>query len=403
LGTGRPWTIAQRLLTEPRILLDYLQLLVVPRSVSSGLYNDSYVVSTSLLQPWNTLPCLLLILSLPVLAFWHRRRYPSVAAAVLFYFAGQLLESTVIPLELYFEHRNYLPAMLLFWPAARGICAWRIPQWQRIAVAAILLALFAMTTFQRAQLWGQPKQLAMLWVAQNPGSSRAQATIAMLETSAGNPEAALRRLGPLWNQRPYDLQIAFNYIDAACTSGRGLSTDDSLRLAGALSHSDTAVQLIHDWLGKAIDIADSGQCAGMTMVDAENWLASALKNPTIVNNPRIRDQDIEPLLAQVAMLRSQPDIALQHFDRALAAFTTPDVAARQASLLAANGFYRQALAHLDSYERLKSQIRRPGRGMPQLHEKVLEWENYWPHEMAVLRSKIEMAIAERDANAGKSP
>jgi tetratricopeptide (TPR) repeat protein len=399
---GRPWTITQRLLTEPRILVDYLRLLIMPRSVSSGLYNDSYVISTSLLQPWSTLPDLLLILSLPVLAFWHRRRFPAVAAAVLFYFAGQLLESTVIPLELYFEHRNYLPAMLLFWPLARGICAWRIPRWRRIAVATALLCLFALTTHQRAELWGQPEQLAKLWGNQNPGSSRAQATVAMLEINAGNPDAAVRRLAPLWQQHPYDLQIAFNYIDAACASGRGLSADDSLKLANALHHTDTAVQLIHDWLGKAIAIADSEQCPGLRLADTEHWLTAALQNPNI-DNPHVRDQDIEPLLAQVAIRKQQPDIALQHFDRALAAFTTPDVAAQQASLLASNGYYQQALAHLDTYERLKGQVRRPGRGMPQLHAKVLEWEGYWPHEMVVLRSKLDVAIAQRNVNADKSP
>ena len=386
----RPWTIAQRLLTEPRIVADYLQLLIVPRSVSSGLYNDAYLASTSLLTPRSTLPALLLMLSLPVLAFWLRRQLPDVSAAVLFYFAGHLLESTVIPLELYFEHRNYLPAMLLFWPLARGICAWQAPLRLRTAVAVALLALFAITTHQRAALWGQPEQLAALWAKQNPLSSRAQATVAMLETSAGYPEAAIRRLAPLWHRRPNDLQIAFNYVNAAC-AWHGLSTDDSLKLASALRQADTAVQLIHGWLGKMIDVAGSGECPGLAVTDAEGWLAAALQNPKI-NNLNTRGQDIEPLLAQLAIRKQQPGIALQHFDRALVAFTTPDVAARQASQLASNGYYQQALEHLDTYERLKGQVRRPGRGMPRLHAKVLQLQGYWPYEMAVLRAKLQAEV-----------
>src|SRR6185437_6148071 len=112
----RPWTYAQRLLTEPRVLVDYLQLLWLPRPFSSGLFNDQYVASTSLLHPADTLPAIIGVLALLGSAWWIRRRHSVLALAVLFYFAGQLLESTSIPLELYFEHRNYVPALLMFWP-----------------------------------------------------------------------------------------------------------------------------------------------------------------------------------------------------------------------------------------------------------------------------------------------
>ena len=393
---GRPWTIAERLLTEPRVLLDYLQLLVIPRSVSTGLYNDAYVASTGLFQPWDTLPTLLLILALPVLAFRIRNRFPALSAAVLFYFTGQLLESTVVPLELYFEHRNYLPAMLFFWPLAHVICASSRPRLQRIAVAVTLLSLFAVTTYQRAELWGNPRQLAALWATQNPDSSRAQATVAMLDTSAGSPEQALNRLRPLWRQRPYDLQLAFNYVNAAC-AWRGLSESESQALARALRHTDVGIQLIHRWMTNAIELGAAGNCPGLTLHDIELWLAAALENPA-VNNVQTRGQDIEPLLAQLAIRKQQPEAALQHFNRSLAAFTTPDVAARQASILASNGYFKEALAHLDTYERLKAQVRPPGQGMPRLHAKVLQWQDYWPREMSILRAKLHAEI-----NAGATP
>ncbi len=46
-SVGRPWTIGQRLLTEPRVLLDYLRLLWIPRPFTSGLFNDQFAASTS--------------------------------------------------------------------------------------------------------------------------------------------------------------------------------------------------------------------------------------------------------------------------------------------------------------------------------------------------------------------
>jgi predicted Zn-dependent protease len=240
-------------------------------------------------------------------------------------------------------------------------------------------------------LWSKPEKLVALWARQNPDSSRAQATQAIFEIQDGKPDAAYVRLLPLWKKRPGDLQIAFNFVDAAC-SWQGLSPEHSQMLATGLREGDTGLPLVNKWLGKAIEVAGTGQCPGLELPDVERWASAALQNPRI-NSREVRDQDMEPLLAQIELRKRNPDEALHHFDRALAAFITPDVAARQASMLASNGYYEQALAHLDNYERLKSMIRPHGISMALLHAKVLEWQGYWPHEMAALRSKLHAAIA----------
>lgn len=392
---SRGWSIGQRLLSEPRIIADYLQLLLVPRSISTGLYNDGYLVSTGLLQPVSTLPSIVLAVLLPSLAWKYRTRFPSASAAVLFFFAGHLLESTVIPLELYFEHRNYLPAALLFWPVARGLCAWQIPLGWRGFIAALLVSLLVATTYQRTVLWGQPKLLAELWAQQNPASSRAQATIAMMDTSDGHPEQALRRLAPLWNQRPYDLQIAFNYVNAAC-AWHGISVRESQLLANALEHADVDLRLMNGWLESSMAIAASGQCTGLSLEESEAWLAAVSRNPRVASQ-QARDENLEPLRAILAMHRRRPDEALRHFDLALLAATTSDAAAQQSAMLASNGFYAQALAHLDLYESIKGRIRPAARGMPYLHEWVLERQGYWPGEMKSLRAKLALELAAKSA------
>ena len=107
------------MLTEPRVVLDYLQLLVIPRSISTGLFNENYPVSTNWLQPITTIPALLIVIVLLVSSIRVRRSHTALSAAILFFLAGHLLESGPLPLELYYEHRDYLPAMLLFWPFSR--------------------------------------------------------------------------------------------------------------------------------------------------------------------------------------------------------------------------------------------------------------------------------------------
>jgi len=400
----RAWTIGQRLLTEPRVLLDYLHLLVVPRVLSTGLYNDGYAAATSLLQPAATSPALLLVLALAALGFLARRRWPALAAALLFFFAGHLLESTTIPLELYFEHRNYLPAMLLFWPLARALFAGTHRHAWRVSVAVALLALCALITHQRADLWGRPEQMAQLWALQNPSSSRAQATAAAFASRNGQPERALQQLGPLWRQRPHDLQLALNYANAAC-SMRGLDADEVARIAAALRHADEGHLLVFRWLDRALGVAAQGGCPGLDYAAIETWLAAAAANPIMQGPGRL--QDMAALAGRMALLRQQPDQALAHFDRALSAWVTPDAAAMHTAMLATNGYYAQALAHLDHYARIQDRRERAqGWNMRRAHEAVLEAQGYWPYELGLLRDKLQAEIAlqaQAQARRGQDP
>lgn len=392
LGT-RPWTIGQRLLTESRVLMDYLQLLLVPRSVSSGLFNDSYPVSQNLFHPLSTLFACAGIIALLFVAIRIRRKAPDVSLALLFFFGGQLLESTVVPLELYFEHRNYLPALLLFWPIARALFRLPFGLPSRAAIAGMLVILLAWTSYQRAVIWGQPATLAKLWAMQNGDSPRAQASAAIADLEAGQVREALERLAPLWNQNPYDLQIAFNFINARCAA-KGLSPTEKQALAEALRHTPKSELLTYNWLQRAIDVAAAGDCPGLGLDDVDRWIQAALANP-VISAPNVRNQDIEPLLGQLALARKQPALALQHFNRALVAVPSPDVAARQASMLASEGAYREALAHLDVYEANKSRLPRPGPSMAWLHARVLEHQRYWPREMRILRKNLHAAIQEQ--------
>src|SRR6185312_5208940 len=88
----RGWTVGQRLMTEPRVIIDYLRLVLVPHAHSSGLFNDAFPVSTSWLHPSTTLPCVLAVLTLIAAGFALHKRVPAVALALLFYFAAQVLE-----------------------------------------------------------------------------------------------------------------------------------------------------------------------------------------------------------------------------------------------------------------------------------------------------------------------
>jgi tetratricopeptide (TPR) repeat protein len=114
---NRPFTLAERILTEPRIVLFYLSQILFPLPNRLSVEHD-VILSTSFFQPWTTLPAILLTILLIGLGVSQIRKRPIMALSILFYFLNHIIESTVIPLELIFEHRNYLPSMFLFLPIA---------------------------------------------------------------------------------------------------------------------------------------------------------------------------------------------------------------------------------------------------------------------------------------------
>ena len=116
----RDFSMTQRLLTEPRVILFYLSLLFYPVSSRLTLLYDMEV-SRSLLHPWTTIPSILLILVIIGFAFYIARKRPLLSFSIIFYFLNHIIEGSIFSLELIYEHRNYLPSMLLFVPFAEFI------------------------------------------------------------------------------------------------------------------------------------------------------------------------------------------------------------------------------------------------------------------------------------------
>lgn len=117
---SRFFTLTQRLMTQPRVLIFYLSQIFYPAPTRLSLEHD-FSVSTSLLSPWTTLPAAVLVGAFIVGGILRMRKNPVLSFALLFFFLNHLIEASVIPLELVFEHRNYLPSLFLFLPAAVGI------------------------------------------------------------------------------------------------------------------------------------------------------------------------------------------------------------------------------------------------------------------------------------------
>jgi tetratricopeptide (TPR) repeat protein len=164
------------LLTESRVLFFYLGLLLFPHIRAFGLYHDDIVLSTGLLAPWTTLVSVLLWAGLVGLALWGVRRRALWSFAVLWYLVGHALESSLVSLELVYEHRNYLPSFGILFAVGYYLVSGleRLANGRRLAypLAGLLVAVLAFTTFTRAGIWGDKYTVIEFSLRNHPNSSR---------------------------------------------------------------------------------------------------------------------------------------------------------------------------------------------------------------------------------------
>jgi tetratricopeptide (TPR) repeat protein len=390
----RPWTLGQRLLTESRIVADYLGMLWQPRPYSIGLFNDAISVSKTLFDPITTFFCCLFLFSLLGLAIVLRRRLPALSIAILFFFCGHLIESTVVPLELYFEHRNYLPALLMFWPAALWLTSNTVPLHRaRLLVAVVLPLGLACLTYLGASLWGNERDQALLWAQQSPDSPRAQAYAAQVELERGQAQASVVRLQKSLQQHPDEIQVALNLIGSKCAVGQ-LDRSDLDKAAAALRITRNAGRLGFDWFDKGLDMARTGACPGLDLPALQRLLDAAEENVPNMTIPG-RRQDLLHLRGRIALMQDDPASALREFDAAFDADPRPSAGLQQAAILASHHLPELAMQHLDHIENGRHAVQSKGISMAALHESLLGRQHYWENEIAHLRETLSADIRDR--------
>jgi hypothetical protein len=193
---SREFTLSDRLYTQSRILWDYLGQLYFPGVSRMGIYHDDILVSRSLFEPFSTFYSVLgwavVILASAVLLRWRYGRY--VVFALACFLVGHATESTVWPLELYFEHRNYFPGIGVF--LLLGVFfACLVQKWPQVktpllAYLGIYVLLLATQTSSQVEVWSNRPLFVMNTLIAHPQSFRANTDMAVLMADVGDIEMA---------------------------------------------------------------------------------------------------------------------------------------------------------------------------------------------------------------------
>lgn len=347
---GRDFTIAERLLTEPRVLFDYLTKILVPRYGEYGIYHDDFVLSRSPWQPWTTLPAIAGILAAAAAAVALRKRSPVFAFGVLWYLGGHAMESGPVALELYFDHRNYLPLAGPLIAAAIGLASMRAGVARRAlrgAAAAWLLACLLSSALY-ARVWSDQARLAYFFSAEHPTSVRAQGELAETLFKAGRISEARNVLQASAQRQPTDVGPVLSLAFVDCTTG-ALTADDVRRLQTRLRAS-AWTRFGFEGLEPLRQQVVNGTCA--PILGDRAWLAlsdAVLGNPVFQSDP-IAMGNLHYQRHLLAVARGNLDSAITELDETARHDPDPEIVRLQAKYLADAGLTDEAVRRLRRYD-----------------------------------------------------
>lgn len=281
----REFTLYERLLTEIKAIWHYLGLITVPRLSEMGLYYDDFSIVTSF--NFETIARSLGIIGLFVLAGATLTRLPLLCMGILWFFAAHALESTFLPLEPAFEHRNYIALLgpaIIFGCAISALYRYALQTtFSRTAIPLAVLVLFALQTHARTLAWSTEDRFHLTQYANHPESSRAQTEMVGLMLNKGRMQAALQHTQKLEQLDPGSPLPAMLGLMIACELGRMpeyLNENATIILARAKRSSD-----ILYYLEALIRLTRDGKCDAVTpsnlitLIDAIDGNSSIVKLP----------------------------------------------------------------------------------------------------------------------------
>ena len=262
------FTLVQRLLTQPRALLDYIGLTLAPRGPRMGLYTDDFVISKGLLSPASTLLAIMSLAIVTAVAFLIRKRSASIFAGWFFFLIAHGVESSFLPLEMYYEHRNYLPSIGLLLAFAGLISL----AWQRVealglranligrcALIGILVVLF-ISTLGRSMVWRSEETIVKQAALQHPTSMRAMLDNGVLHIKRGEYDDAITATAGMRNSGDQRQRVIGHLQKLAVECMRGTFVDQA-SMQSAVREALPKVTVFEVQMAKLLELSTrTGRC-----------------------------------------------------------------------------------------------------------------------------------------------
>jgi len=363
----RDFSVYERFLTQGRVLIEYLQHWYIPKLYTTGIFQDHFIKSTGLFAPVTTALSYLFHAGAIGLALAKRRQYPLFSLAVLFFYGSHLLESTIVNLELYFEHRNYPATAFLFLPLVDWLYRKASPRTFGLISLAVVLLLTSFTRYS-ATVWASLPSMIETSALKAPTSARAQSQYAKLLYISGRESEAIGIIEKAIENSPSDDPLLLlNRLYFLCGENV-LDAREFDKVAHRLAQLpfDSRALKAYNVFAEVIVF---GSCPNIENERLESLFVRMLDEPRNGNPTSLAYSHIQFLIGYTRVFMDSPDDAMEAFEKSLNSRPGPSHAMAMAALLASRGFGREALILAD---RALVQLRREMAEDPLLVPKVSE-------------------------------
>jgi tetratricopeptide (TPR) repeat protein len=228
------FTITQRFLTQFRVVIYYISLIFFPLPSRLNLDYD-FVLSQSLINPISTLLSLGAIIGLIVLALYLAKKDRLISFCILWFFGNHIIESSILPLATIFEHRNYLPSMMVC--LIPVVLAYRYIKldWIKVGLLGVLVVGLSVWTYQRNRVWENKITLWSDVVKKSPGKARPHFNLGAAFSEQKKDEEAI----PLYQRA---LEISPNLAEPHINLGEALERQGKIEEAAAHYHAALKIE-----------------------------------------------------------------------------------------------------------------------------------------------------------------
>lgn len=243
---ARDFTMSERVLTQFRVVVFYMSLLLFPHPSRLNLIHH-IPISQSLLEPITTLFSFFVILGMALFAVYVRRRHRLISFGILWFLITLALESSILSLDIIFEHRLYLPSVG-FSILASCLFSSVLPKGRRatIIISMGIILFLCAGTYVRNKIWTTPLTLWTDVLSKNPSSFKAHTNLGKVLARKGFIDEAIE-------QYRAGLSINANYIVAHHNLGLALVkkglVDEAIRHYRAALRIESGYADAHTSLG----------------------------------------------------------------------------------------------------------------------------------------------------------
>lgn len=328
LYESRTFGVFERLMSQTRAMTLYLYHWFVPSHFTEGVFTDGFKLSSSLISPISTLFSSLFILTMITVAWLKRKQWVWFSFAWFFFLLSQVLESTIVPLDLYYEHRTYVSAIFLSLPLVLWCTKITDKSAAYLVFPILLVMLLIGLTWHKAEHWGNHLKLHESTIETYPESVRARVATAVLYERAGNINQALQLINDSIEIHD-NLELKFNRLSVLCVTGK-LNPQEIDQTTATIEQVPFTHPDLRPFIN-LIKILFKFNCLGEQTAEASYQLSEAVANNSNNTLPKLLSTT-HYIKAQVHFQKQQYAQAKDHYLRSFEA-NQSDYRAMQTAIL----------------------------------------------------------------------